>query len=233
MAIINKTLIIFTLLTFSLPNLIQAQEDEYRMEAGGMLGGSFYMGDANTSAPFKDLQFAAGAMARFILNPHMAIKANLTMGKIAGNTADFDNKYPGNGQVSFNRSIFDLGAQYEYNFRGYGTGQEYKAIKRFTPYILGGMGFTFAPSPAKGIFTINLPIGVGVKYKVGKRLNIGCETTMRFSLSDNLDVTNKEGLILNDPYGIKGMGIKNKDSYSFTTFFITYDIFPKCKKCNN
>ncbi|BEG99839.1 DUF6089 family protein [Bacteroides sedimenti] len=233
MAFINKTLIIFALLTFTLPNFIQAQEDEYKMEAGGMFGGSFYMGDANTSTPFKNMQFAAGAMARFILNPHMAIKANLVIAKIAGNTADLKNKFPGNNQVSFNRNIFDLGAQYEYNFLGYGMGQEYKAIKRFTPYILGGMGFTFAPAPAKGVFTVNFPIGLGVKYKIGKRLNIGCETTMRLSLSDNLDVTNKEGLILSDPYGIKSTGMKNKDSYSFTTLFITYDIFPKCKKCNN
>jgi len=233
MAFINKTLIIFALLTFSSSLLVQAQEDEYRMEAGGMLGGSFYMGDANTSVPFKNLQFAGGAMARYILNPHMALKANLTMARISGNTEDFDNKYPGGQQVSFKRNLFDLGAQFEYNFWGYGISPEYKGNRKFTPYILGGMGFTFAPAPAKGIFTVNYPIGIGVKYKITQRLNIGCEMTMRFSLSDNLDVTSKNGLILSDPYNIKGMGIKNKDSYSFTTIFVTYDLFPKCKTCNN
>jgi len=233
MAFINKTLIIFALLAFSAPLFIEAQENEYRMEAGGMLGSSFYMGDANTSVPFKNLHFAGGAMARYIINPHMALKANLTMGKISGNTENFDNKYPENKQVSFSRNIFDLGTQFEYNFWGYGIGQEYKGYRRFTPYILGGMGFTFAPAPAKDVFTVNFPIGVGVKYKIAQRLNIGCEITMRFSLSDNLDVTNKDGLILSDPYGIKGMGVKNKDSYSFTTVFVTYDLFPKCRKCNN
>ena len=233
MAFINKTLIIFALLAFSAPLFIEAQENEYRMEAGGMLGSSFYMGDANTSVPFKNLHFAEEAMARYIINPHMTLKANLTMGKISGNTENFDNKYPENKQVSFSRNIFDLGTQFEYNFWGYGIGQEYKGYRRFTPYILGGMGFTFAPAPAKDVFTVNFPIGVGVKYKIAQRLNIGCEITMRFSLSDNLDVTNKDGLILSDPYGIKGMGVKNKDSYSFTTVFVTYDLFPKCRKCNN
>ncbi len=233
MTFINKTLIIFAAITFTLPLSIQAQELEYKMELGGMLGGSFYMGDANATTPFKNLQFAGGAIARYIINPHMALKANLMMGGISGSTDDFDNKYPENEQTSFHRSLFDLGAQFEYNFWGYGTGQGYKGNRKFTPYILGGMGFTFAPAPAKGVFTVNIPIGVGVKYKIAQRLNIGCEMTMRFSLSDNLDVTNKEGLQLSDPYGIKGNGIKNKDSYSFTTVFITYDLYPKYRKCNN
>jgi len=232
MKFIDKALI-FILLAFFDTIFIHAQENEYRMEAGGLLGGSFYMGDANNSVPFKDLQFAGGAMARYVLNPHMAIKANLTIGKISGNTDDFENEYPGGKQVSFSRNIYDLGTQFEYNFRGYGIGQEYKGYKRFTPYILGGVGLTFAPATAKDVFTVNFPIGIGIKYKFAKRLNIGCEMTMRFSLSDNLDVTNADGLILNDPYGIKGKGFKNKDSYSFTTVFITYDLFPKCKKCNN
>ena len=86
--------------------------------------------------------------------------------------------------------------------------------------------------PEKGVFTVNFPIGLGVKYKITRRLNLGCEFTMRFSMSDKLDVTNKEGLQLNDPYQIKGKGMKNKDSYSFTMWFLTYDLFPKCKECN-
>lgn len=233
MTFINKTLIIFALFMYSvLPT--QAQEDlEYKMELGGMLGGSFYMGDANYTTPFKNLGIAAGAMWRYNFNPHMAVKADFAMGRISGNTEDFKNVYPGNKQTSFKRSIFDLGAQFEYNFFGYGTGEGYRGNRRFTPYVLGGFGFTFAPAPVKGVFTVNFPIGVGVKYKIAKRLNIGCEFTMRFSLSDQLDVTNKNGLQLEDPYGIKGSGFKNKDSYSFTTVFITYDLFPKYRKCNN
>ena len=100
----NKTLI-FILLTFSTTIFIHAQENEYRMEAGGLLGGSFYMGDANNSVPFKNLQFAGGVMARYVINPHMALKANLTIGKISGDTEDFENKYPGGKQVSFSRNI--------------------------------------------------------------------------------------------------------------------------------
>ena len=38
---------------------------------------------------------------------------------------------------------------------------------------------------------------------------------------------------MNDPYRIKSQGWKNKDSYSYTVFFVTYDLFSRCKECNN
>ena len=209
-----------------------AQEDEYKLELGGALGGSFYMGDANYTTPFKHIGIAGGFIARYPINPRMAIKGNLIAGRIAGDTKDFKNQYPFEGEMSFKRTIFDLGAQFEYNFLPYGTGYGFRGGKRFTPYIVGGFGFTYAPPPASGVFTVNFPIGIGVKYKIGQRLNLGCEFTMRFSMSDKLDVTNKEGFQLNDPYQIKGKGLKNKDSYSFTMIMLTYDLFPKCKECN-
>ena len=92
---------------------------------------------------------------------------------------------------------------------------------------------TFAPKPANNVFTLNLPVGLGVKYKIAPRLNLGCELSFRFSLSDDLDVTRETAPVLNDPYGIKSGGLKNKDSYSFLCFFLTYDIMPKYRKCNN
>ncbi len=211
---------------------VRAQNDEYTMEVGGFLGGSFYMGDANYSKLYKDTGFTGGLIARYILNPHMALKSNLAVGKIAGDTRDFENKYPGWENVSFTRTVFDLGVQYEYNFLGYSSEEDFRGTRRFTPYILGGVGLTYAPKPAGNIFTVNLPVGLGVKYKIAPRINIGVEFTMRFTLSDKLDVTNRNGLTLEDPYQIKGKGFKNKDSYSFTVFFITYDILSRCKGCN-
>lgn len=213
------------------PSLVHAQDEEYTWELGASVGGSFYMGDANFSKPFKDTGAAGGLMARRLLNPHMAIKANLTAGRISGDTRDFDNAYPDGAWTSFRRTVFDLGAQFEYNFLGYGT-NAYRGDRRFTPYILGGAGLTLA-TRGSNTFTVNFPVGAGIKYKVASRVNIGCELTMRFTLSDCLDMEHESGLQLNDPYQIKGKGLKNKDSYACVLFFLTYDLFPKCKECNN
>lgn len=229
MSFLKKTLNIIIVLISVLP--AAGQELEYKMELGGMLGGTFYMGDANISRPFKDMRFGGGIIARQILNPHMAIKYDFAVGGIAGNTADFKNRFPKGQDIKFRRTLFDLGAQFEYNFLGYGTGQGYKRTKRVTPYILAGAGFTFAPSPAMA--TMNFPVGIGVKYKIMKRLNIGFEWSIRFSLSDKLDVAKGEGLKLDDPYNIKSRGIKNKDSYSFFMLSLTYDLLPRLANCNN
>lgn len=231
MTITKNIKIVFCLLI--LPFYQAIAQEEYTWELGGAIGGSFYMGDANSSTLYKNTGVAGGFMARYLLNPRMAIKSNLIAGRISGDTRNFKNMYPNGEYATFQRTIFDLGAQFEYNFWGYGIGNTYRGDQRITPYILGGIGFTFAPKPAKTVFTANIPVGIGVKYKAAPRINIGCEFTMRFSLSDQLDVTEKEGLQLKDPYQIKGKGFKNKDSYSFTVFFITYDLFPKCKECNN
>ena len=72
-----------------------------------------------------------------------------------------------------------------------------------------------------------------MKYKIAERINMGAEWTMRFTTSDKLDVTSKEGLQLNDPYGVKSKGLKNRDSYSWLVLYVSYDMFPKYRKCNN
>ncbi len=208
---------------------VRAQEEVYTVELGGMLGGSFYLGDANYSTFYKNTRPMAGFMGRYIFNPRLALKGNLAVAGIKGSTETTDNQYP--FTTSFSRTLYDLGVQFEANFFGYGIGQEFLGHRRFTPYITGGIGMTFAPAPAETVVTANIPIGVGVKYKIRSRWNIGLEFTMRFSLSDDLDVTNSNEA-LNDPYRIKSGFLKNKDSYSFTAIFVTYDLFPKCGNCN-
>ena len=92
---------------------------------------------------------------------------------------------------------------------------------------------TYAPKPANHVFALNIPMGIGVKYKLAHRLNVGAEWTIRFTTSDRLDVTNTAELQLDDPYGIESKGIKNKDSYSMLMLYISYNMFPKYRKCNN
>lgn len=152
----------------------------------------------------------------------------------------------------FSNILFDFGATYEYNFFPYGTGRDYRGAKRLTPFIAFGFGFTYVncadewidlgyndkmreqglfgnpdKSGNKGVFTANIPIGFGVKYKVADRLNLGIEWMMHFSLSDKLDG-------VKDPYRINSNGIfKNTDCYSNLQISLTYSFWEKCKTCMN
>ena len=211
---------------------VRADNLEYRYEVGVMVGGSSYYGDANYSSPMKNMNLMGGIVGRYNINPRMAVKGSLAVAGISGSTADFDNRFPG-GDVDFTRTVYDLCAQFECHFLAYGDGSGYKRTHRLSPYIFAGAGLTFAPEPADNVFTMNLPVGVGVKYKIAPRINLGCELSFRFTLSDDLDVTKETAPILNDPYGIKSKGFKNKDSYSFLSLSVTYDLSPKYRKCNN
>ena len=120
----------------------------------------------------------------------------------------------------------------EWGFRGYGM-EGWNGCHRLAPYGLMGIGLTFAPKPAQNDFAANFPIGLGLRYKLSERVNMGLEWTMRFTTSDRLDVTQTYGTSLQDPFMIKGKGIKNKDSYSFTMLYVSFDIFKRPCHCND
>ena len=220
----------------------KAQDDDiYQMEMGGALGLDFYLGDASKT-PFKHSSAMGGFIVRRIFNPRMVLKGDLTVGHLAGNTKgyfipqDAGSQTPEGGvPVSFNfkRNVVDLGAQFEFNFWGYSMGRAYMGNSRITPYALAGAGLTLVGGGGGGTkVALNCPVGVGVKYKMKPRLNVGAEWTFRFTTTDALD-TAKEWKQLNQPYAIESSGFKNKDCYSFLMLFITYDMFPKCKTCHN
>ena len=79
----------------------------------------------------------------------------------------------------------------------------------------------------ENVFTANLPLGFGVKYKLADRLNLGVEWAVHFSLSDKLDGSP-------DPYGIKSSGLfKNTDCFSALKATLTYSFMAKCRTCHN
>ena len=205
---------------------------EYRWDIGGGTGLCYYLGDVN-STPFS----GSGIMAAFTLrrnfNPRMALKTNIAYGRYGGTSKDhYLPEAPGStlpsSDFEFGGNIIDLGAQFELNFWGYGMGPGYKKLSRITPYAILGIGATVGITNNSTGFGLNFPIGAGVKYKVKPRLNLIFEWTHRFSTIDKLD-----GAQLSDPYNIESAVMKNKDTYSFFMFTLTYDISPKFRLCNN
>lgn len=220
---------IFFLINLTYSGLAQ----EYTFEIGGMAGSSFYMGDLNKTVPFKNIRPAVGAMFRYNANFRMAMKANVTWGMISGTTEGLKNAFPQATKASFERHLLDVSGQFEFNFLPYSDLFAYKNTSRFTPYIFIGGGLTYAPGDTKDALGIHIPLGVGIKYKLKNRLNIGCEFSMRKLFIDDLDVTNEGNKWLNDPYQMKGSVFKNKDWYSFFVCWITWDFGSRNKKCNH
>ena len=204
---------------------VHAQDEpEYRLELGAAAGLVTYVGDFNSSL-VKGMQPWGALVAKYRINPRMATALNIGMGKIKGSTDDVTTSYPIE-RYAFSHSITEADLRFEYNFWPYGTGKEYRGARRFTPFITLGAGATWYGGENKGM-TINLPIGAGIKYKIGQRLNLMAEWVMRFTMSDNLDGRK-------DVYGIQSSGLfKNTDCYSVLQVAVTYDLWAKCKTCHN
>jgi len=197
-------------------------EPEYKLEIGAGTGLVSYVGDYNGSL-VKNLQPWLMIMAKYRLDPRMAVSLNIGTGKIKGDSKKADTWLP-EGTYEFNNRITEADLRLEYNFWPYGTGREYRGARRFTPFIVAGLGATFYGGPEKGA-TMNLPIGAGVKYKIGERLNLTAEWAIRITMSDKLDGSK-------DPVGIKSSGLfKNTDCYSVLQIGLSYDLWEKCKTC--
>ena len=225
----NKRLTLLSLVIILLCSKTAAQDEGYLMEMGLGGGGSFYMGDANGRL-YNNTNGVFSVLARYNVNPRFSLKANLSSAGISGSTENAYGTLPGD-ELIFSRTLYDFGAQMEWGFCGYGM-EGWNGNHRLAPYGLMGIGVTFAPEPEQNDFAANFPIGLGLRYKLSERVNIGLEWTMRFSTSDRLDVTHTDGTSLQDPFMIKGKGIKNKDSYSFTMLYVTFDVFKRPCHCN-
>lgn len=215
------------LLAMACGNLKAQDDPQYRMEIGGGVGLMGYLGDFNGNLT-KDLQPMATVLARYVFNPYMALKMNVSYGTMKASSADVETFYPDYAEkpYEFKNKLFDVGVAYEYNFLPYGTGRDYRGAKRLAPYVFGGLGITYADTDDKGQVAFNLPIGLGVKYKLAERLNVGLEWAIHFAQSDKLDG-------VKDPYYIESTGLfKNTDCYSTLQLTLTYSFMPKCVTCN-
>ena len=208
---------------------MSAQDDpQYRMEIGAGVGTVSYEGDFNGNV-LKNMQPMFSALWRYNFDPYKDLRLSATYGKLKGSSKDVDTYYPdyATEEYSFNRNLLDVSLVFEYNFWPYGTGRDSRGAKRLTPYIYGGIGATSASGGgSKSVFTANVPIGLGVKYKLNERMNLGLDWGIHFSLSDELDG-------VKDPYQVKSSGMfKNTDCYSMLQLTLTYSFKAKCRTCN-
>lgn len=207
---------------------LKAQDDpQYRMEIGVGLGMVSYEGDFNGNV-FGNMQPMGGVVGKYNFDPYKTLRLSATYGKLKGSSKDVKTYYPDyeSQPYEFNNSLVDVSLVFEYNFWPYGTGRDYRGAKRLTPYIYGGLGATSVSGGSKSVFTANVPIGIGVKYKMTERLNLGVDWGIHFSLNDELDG-------VKDPYQVKSSGaFKNTDCYSMLQVSLTYSFKAKCRTCN-
>ncbi len=204
-----------------------APSTPYKFDFGVQLGTSGYIGDANGSNIFAHPGFDGEISFRYLPDTRWALRGVFSTFGLSGTTADIANVLPNNAVYTFTSQIYDLGARAEFNFLPYGMGETYKRLHRWTPYLTVGIGIAMSSSGGQTSIAPTLPMGLGIKFKLRPRLNLGIEFTMTKSFSDKFD-----GPELADLNLIKTAFYKSTDWYSRLTLGISYEFGKRCETCH-
>jgi len=250
-------------------------------EFGVGIGAAHYFGDLNTRARLNRPKIAAGIFFRKNFGNYIAARVVANFAQLGySDIYNTHNEFMRLRNLSFNTNVWELSLRGDFNFFRFLPGDP---DFNFTPFISLGVGvFSYDPyaylqgqkyllrplgtegqgsalypdRKPYGSTALCIPIGVGFKYALNDRFNIGLEITHRFTTTDYLDDVSKTyvdpavfpplpdgspspAFLLSDrsyefgtPIGIKGRerGIDtNKDQ--FVTAMIYFTVNLQSYKC--
>src|SRR5450432_3000819 len=195
-----------------------AQPDDSYVYTGefGVLGGvSQYFGDLNPDLHFNTPKLAFGLFFRKQVTDYISVRIQGQFAQLGySDVYNTQNAFDLRRNLSFNTNVWQLGFQGDFNFLRFIPGD---GDHRSTPYLTIGIGmFSFDPyaylegqkyylrelgtegqaagydgrKPYNNIAAF-FPLGVGYKYNLNPRMNIGVEVVYRFTTTDYLDDVSK------------------------------------------
>lgn len=253
-------------------------------EFGVGIGAAHYFGDLNTRAKLNRPKPAATIFFRKNFGNYIALRVAGSFAMLGySDVYNTHNETMRRRNLSFNTNVWELGLQGDFNFYRFMPGDP---DFRWTPYVtLGASIFNYDPyaylgddkhflrplgTEGQGLdansgqpyssMALAVPFGVGVKYAINERINLGFEVVHRFTATDYLDdvsttyadkalfPSNPDGTpsaayLLSDrsyetgtPIGIKGRqrgNSKNKDQFATAIFYVSFNLQSyKCPTSN-
>jgi uncharacterized protein DUF6089 len=269
-AVLALTVLIYTS-SFAQPESI-VQEGEF----GVGIGAGHYFGDLNTRAKLNRPKLAAGIFFRKNFGNYIALRASANYAALGySDIYNTHNDVMHTRNLSFNTNVWELALQGDFNFFRFMPGER---EFNYTPYVTLGLGvFSYDPyaylqgnkyylrplgtegqgdssypdRKPYGSMAVSIPFGVGIKYSLNERINVGFEIVYRFTTTDYLDDVSttyvdpaifpplpdgspSPAALLSDrsyeygtPIGTKGKqrGIStNKDQFVTGLFYVTFNL---------
>ncbi|MFM2268971.1 MAG: hypothetical protein RL757_2412 [Bacteroidota bacterium] len=167
------------------------------LEIGVNASAMRYYGDLS-AGNFKP---SGSLFLRYNCNPHLALRGQFTYGSFSGSDALAREERVRARNLSFDNQFFEISAVAELNF----TGLDVMDGKTHAPYIFAGVGgFYHNPTAnyqgttyqlwklktegvAYSSISMSFPVGLGLRWALGKRFNIGFEMAVRPTMTDYLD----------------------------------------------
>ena len=196
-----------------------AQPDHSYLYTGefGVLGGvSQYFGDLNPDLHFNTPKAVFGLFFRKQITNYIAVRIQGQFAQLGySDVYNTQNAFDLRRNLSFNTNVWQLGLQGDFNFFRFIPGD---GDHRATPYLTIGIGmFSFDPyaylagqkyylrelgtegqgsaaypdrKPYNNIAAY-IPLGIGYKYNLNPKMNIGIEAVYNFTTTDYLDDVSK------------------------------------------
>lgn len=167
---------------------INGQEIQHKDELGGGIGVINYKGDLSPKFKIEESLPAVQLFYRSNYpNNYSVLRVNLLVGALQAAEKNYNNPLPEARDLSFSTTIAELAVMYEYNFLNYreitaGTREDYY----LSPYLYGGLGAAIVFGGSSPAYIV-LPIGVGLKYQLSPKMNLGVEVGVRKTFTDELD----------------------------------------------
>jgi hypothetical protein len=271
-----RKVVLIVLLSIPFFALAQEQAVTQEGEFGIGLGAAHYFGDLNTRARVNRPKTAATAFFRKNFGNYIALRVGASYAKLGySDIYNTHNEFMRRRNLSFNSNVWELALQGDFNFYRFMPGDPYF---RFTPYITFGAGiFNYDPyayladtkyflrplgTEGQGdssypdrkpysSMAVSVPLGVGFKYALNERINLGFEVVYRFTNTDYLDDVSKTyvdpAIFPNNPDGtpstarllsdrsyetgplIGSKGVQrgvstNKDQFATAIFYISFNL---------
>ncbi|MEI6949102.1 DUF6089 family protein [Paraflavisolibacter sp. H34] len=269
---------VFAVFAVLLPLFLFAQDPIVQEgEFGIGIGAAHYFGDLNTRARLNRPKPAASIFFRKNFGNYIALRVAGNYARLGySDRYNTHNEFMYRRNLSFNSNVWELSVQGDFNFYKFLPGNpDY----RFTPYMTLGIGifnydpFAFladkkyflrplgtegqgsAAYPDRKPYSsmaVSVPFGIGVKYALNDRINLGFEVVHRYTGTDYLDDVSKTyvepeifpplppdntanpALLLSDrsyetgtPIGEKGRqrgNSRQKDQFATALFYVSFNL---------
>lgn len=199
----------------------------YSYSQQGMLGlfagGSTYNGELNQRNPIYLPGPTVGAVYQHLFNDRLIMRIQANYSIIRGTDASSSNEYQRWRNYSFATNIWDVGVMSEINFLKFNIIDFTKNY--YTPYLLCGAKLLVVPDAITS-FEFSIPMGVGFKYLLTKKVIIGIEWIAHYTNSDELD------MLQLDKYTQKQLSYNpNSDWYHYYGVILTFNLFKEKDGC--
>ncbi len=200
-------------------------------------GGSYYLGEINWRQPFYSPRLNVGGFYKQHINTRLAIKYGGLYTHLQGFDEDSRFRYQKLRDAGFETTLFEIAAQVEYHFLIYELGKTKDNF--YTPYVNLGLGGCYARE-SNHVFSVVIPMAVGIKMNLTRRVIIGAEWAYRKTFSDmfdnltgeDLDFYAQANVPISSTNDVKQHGfMTNDDWYSYAAVTLSY-IFSLGTECH-